>query len=157
KFSPISNIVRNQILKEFQTLKLEENGNLEEYLKTFQTVREKLQEQGITFEDAVYKSTLLLSLPDSYAIVVGIIESNEDMTTEMVENRLMKEWRKRKGELNSTTASLTSHGGKVGKGRKSGKPKSDLKCTHCDKKGHVENGCWTKNPELKPKRKRKKG
>src|SRR5947199_24324 len=38
-------------------------------------------------------------------------------------------------------------------GNSSGNSKSNLLCTHCQRKGHVESTCWTKYPYLKDKSK----
>src|SRR5579871_3666058 len=48
------------------------------------------------------------------------------------------------------SALLTKQGHKAGFRGKS-HAKAKLKCTHCERTGHVETQCWAKNPELKPK------
>src|SRR5437773_4222156 len=42
---------------------------------------------------------------------------------------------------------------RIGDFESSGNSKSNLLCTHCQKKGHVESTCWTKYPHLKDKSK----
>jgi len=47
-------------------------------------------------------------------------------------------------------------GGKSKSGRNpSSSPKFDGKCNHCNKRGHKEDQCWTKHPELKPEKSRR--
>ena len=47
-------------------------------------------------------------------------------------------------------------GGKSKSGRNpSSSPKFDGKCNHCSKRGHKEDQCWTKHPELKPDKSRR--
>jgi hypothetical protein len=95
KYRPISTVSRSQVLREFHTLKLEDNGDLEAHLRNFHTIKRKLDEQGIKFDDSVYKSALLSSLPEEYTVTASIIEANDSITTEMAENRLMEEARKK--------------------------------------------------------------
>src|SRR5438552_3443481 len=53
-------------------------------------------------------------------------------------------------------AMLTSHGkGKRWTNSKKNTGKFDGKCKHCSKRGHKEDQCWIKHPELKPEKSRK--
>ena len=36
-------------------------------------------------------------------------------------------------------------------------PKKKARCSHCNKPGHEEDQCWTKNPELRPSWMKQKG
>src|SRR5579859_3177071 len=46
-------------------------------------------------------------------------------------------------------------GGKSKSGRNTNSTKFDGKCNHCNKRGHKEDQCWTKHPELKPEKSRR--
>jgi hypothetical protein len=53
KYKPISTVSRSQVLREFHTLKLESDGDLEAHFRNFHTIKRKLDEQGIKFDDSV--------------------------------------------------------------------------------------------------------
>lgn len=53
---------------------------------------------------------------------------------------------------------LVSHGRDKGKGKNEKNPsKFDGKCNHCNKRGHKEDQCWIKHPQLKPEKGSKVG
>src|SRR5205814_1459139 len=70
---------------------------------------------------------------------------------------LLEEYRKIAGNKDGEMkmALLTNRGQKAGKRGKSGHKatdKSTKKCSVCSKSGHTEEECWTKHPELRPKK-----
>ena len=92
-------------------------------------------------------------------MTITAIESQTDVTLEAAQNRLLEEWRKRKGQskdglLVTALQAKSSHKGrhKAGGGGNSN-GKSNLLCTNCLRKGHVEATCWAKYPHLKDKSK----
>src|SRR5437762_5355458 len=48
-------------------------------------------------------------------------------------------------------------GGKSKNEKNSSSAKFDGKCNHCSKRGHKEDQCWIKHPELKPEKSRRDG
>src|SRR5271170_4688994 len=92
-------------------------------------------------------------------MTVTAIESQTGVTLEAAQNRLLEEWRKRKGQskdglLVTALQAKSSHKGRHkagGGGNSNGNSKSNLLCTHCQRKGHVEATCWAKYPHLKDK------
>ena len=156
KYKPITQVIRAQALKELQGLKMAEGGDMEMHLHSFWLAKRRVKEHGIKLNDDVYKTALLLFLPDSYKVVVSIVELQLDMTTEAASNRLQEEYRKKKTE-ESMMALLTNNNlSKASKRRKfskkADKEQPNLKCNYCQKLEDLENECWTKNPQLKPKK-----
>ena len=80
---------------ELQTLKLPESGDIEVHLRAFQAIKHQIEEQGIKLDGDVYKAALIISLPQSYHVVVSIIELQDGMTTERAANWLLEESRRR--------------------------------------------------------------
>src|SRR5579871_5753753 len=153
RYKPVTQITRTQALRELQDLKLEEGGDMEAHVREFKAVKRRVEEQGLKFEDDYFKTMLLLSVSKTYEITVSILESMPGITTEMAINRLLEEYRKKKAGDKVAMALLTKQkGNKAGKGGKSSE-KAKMKCNHCQKLGHVENECWVKHPELRPKKK----
>src|SRR4030095_14695726 len=154
KYKPTTLVTRAQALKELQSLKMAEGGDMEVHLRDFQMAKRRVEEHGIKLGDDVYKNTLLLSVLDTYKVTVSIIESQPEITTEAAMNRLLEDHRKSTAN-ESVMALLTKQQGanKAGKKGKSGKKANkNLKCNHCQKIGHVEAECWSKHPELQPKK-----
>src|SRR2546423_12569551 len=91
-------------------------------------------------------------MPTTYQMTVTAIESQSSVTLEVAQNRLLEEWRKHKGQpkggLLMTAMSAKSRHKAGNSGTNS---RSNLLCTHCQKKGHVESTCWAKYPHLKDK------
>src|SRR5437667_12595635 len=93
-------------------------------------------------------------------MTVTAIESQTGVTLEAAQNRLLEEWRKRKGQSNKGGLLMTALHSKTSRrkaGNSSGNTmnitKSNLFCTACNKRGHVESTCWAKYPHLKDKSK----
>src|SRR5579859_7934417 len=117
-----------------------------------------LEEQGEKISESSYISVLLNCAPSRYDVQISIMEAQDDVTPSIIINRLLEEYRKYlETKTEKSVMALVSHGGKDkgGKGKNgSGKnlSKFDGKCNHCSKRGHKEDQCWIKHPQLKPEK-----
>src|SRR5579871_1244023 len=152
KFRPTTDITLAQSLKNLISLRMAEDGNMESHIRDFLGAKRRVEEHSVQLVDVVYKTIFLLSMPTAYQMTVTAIEGQPDVSLEAAMNRLLDEYRKRRnsgGEM-VMSALLTKQGHKAGFRGKS-HAKAKLKCTHCERTGHVEATCWAKYPELKSK------
>ena len=87
-------------------------------------------------------------------MVVSILESQDQLTSTKIVNRLLEEYRKIAGKDGEMKMALLTKqkGWKKGKSGHKATNKSTKKCSACSKSGHIEEECWTKHPELRPKK-----
>src|SRR5271154_5129924 len=159
RFRPTTDVTLAQSLKHVVTLRMADDGDMETHIRDFTACKRRVEEHGVALKDIVYRTFFLISMPTTYQMTVTAIESQSDVTLEVAQNRLLEEWRKRKGQskdglLVTALQAKSSHKGrhKAGGGGNSN-GKSNLLCTHCQRKGHVEATCWAKYPHLKDKSK----
>ena len=161
RYNPKSQVTLLQLVREFMTARKDDSMDMEHHLQRIKSLKQRIEEQGEAISDTMYNSVLLNSLPDDYKIVISILEATPDLTATVIINRILEENRKiygAGGESSKVALKTTGHQGKTsgkssGKSKKSNDPaKLTLKCTHCDKTGHVEADCWTKQPEKRPKK-----
>jgi len=82
----------------------------------------------------MFKTAFLPSLPESYNMVVSILETNTAAHLQMSMSRAMEEYRK----IRSKTETIAMQ---VGTPKKSRPKDPCLKCMRRDKQGHVESRC----------------
>src|SRR5947199_5627870 len=162
RYNPKSQATLLQVVREFMLAQKDDSINMEHHLQRVQRLKRQVEEQGEKISDTISNSVLLNSVPDDYKITVSILESQDNLTPTIIINRLLKETRKiyanGSSESDVRVALYTSLSGKSDRNSKSGNDsKRNLKCTGCDKDGHVEADCWTKHPEKRPKKNGRKG
>ena len=146
KYAPVTDISLAQALKHLIMLRMAEDGNMEAHTRDFIAAKRRIEEHSITLDDIVYRIIFLLSMPTGYQMAVTALEGQANLDLEAVQNRLLEEYRKRQmgGEEVVMSALLTNHSKsnrhKAGKNGSSGN-KAKLRCTHCQKSGHVESTC----------------
>ena len=157
RFRPTTDVTLAQGLKHIATLRMADDGDMEAHIRDFTASKRRVEEHGVTLTDIVYQTFFLISMPMTYQMTVTAIESQSSVTLEVAQNPLLEEWRKRKGQpkgglLMTAMHAKSSHKSrhKTGNTGTSGaSSRSNLLCTHCKKKGHVESTCWEKYPHLK--------
>ncbi len=117
------------------------------------------------------KKTQILQLGGTqYSLIIATTlmiycKNQTTLTTEKLLGEMHIQWRFAGGKLKededsnnkneiALAATNTKKGGKKPNGRgksKKEKPNKDKICNHCYIKGHIENTCWEKYPEKKPK------
>jgi hypothetical protein len=155
-YNPKTRTTLLQTVRQFMTVTMEDD-DMEKHLTKVKRLKRQVEEQGEKIADTVYNGILLNSIPDTYNVTVSILESQDNLTPEIIINRLMEAWRKPNVEDSGkmkmallTNRNSQSKGGKTSS--PTGTTSSSVKCRHCKKKGHKEDKCWIKHPELRPKK-----
>lgn len=126
--STLSNKV--QLMRKICSMRLEENGNMEEHINDMMDSFEKLSENWIV-------AMLLSSLPRSYDTLITALETRPegDLSQSLVQSKLLEEHSKRKiSKENDSVLRID----KVN--LKSVKKIAD-KCFFCKKSGHLKKDC----------------
>ena len=151
RYKPKTRVTLRQLQHQFNTIKMtDDDGDMEKHLQKVEGLKRQIEEQGEKISDSSYISVLLNCAPSRYDIQISILEAQDDTTPAIIINRLLEEYRKFLATKNDKimTALLTYGKGKKGKDKK----KFQGKCNHCNKRGHKEDQCWIKHPELKPQK-----
>src|SRR5271155_4114551 len=170
RYKPKSNVTLRQLQCQFNTTKMtDDDGDMEKHLQKVERLKRQIEEQGETISDSSYVSVLLNCAPPRYDVQISILEAQDDVTSTIIINRLLEEYRKfLAGKPDETKMALLTNQGrranqkggkKSGNGQKSTSSSSrfDGKCNHCNKRGHKEDQCWVKHPELRPEKGRNEG
>src|SRR5437773_3160298 len=137
RFRPTTDVTLAQALKHTVTLRMADDGDMEAHIRDFTASKRRVEEHGVALTDIVYRTFFLISMPMTYQMTVTAIESQSSVTLEVAQNRLLEEWRKRKGQPKGgllMTALQAKSKGHHKAGSSSGKPansKSNVLCTHC--------------------------
>ena len=163
RYKPKTRVTLRQLQRQFNTIKMiDDDGDMEKHLQKIERLKRQIEEQGERISDSSYVSVLLNCAPTRYDVQISILEAQDNVTSSIIINRLLEEYRKFLAAKPEKTmmAMLSNHGkrayqkgGKSMSGRTTSK--FDGKCNHCSKRGHRENQCWIKHPELKPEKSRK--
>ena len=137
-------------MRSFTTVKKTDDISMEQHLQHVQRLKRILEEQRVIISDNIYNSILLNSVSDEeWKVVVNIFEFTDKLTPTMIINCLLEEKRKlvsdnSYSDQNLKMALLTNQKQSGATGR-SNKPKGAqkllLKCTFCEKTGHIEADC----------------
>lgn len=117
-------------------LSLSENGNMEEHIVEFLSIKNQLAAIGKKFEDDDLAAMLLSSLPDSYSTLVTTLENRpeKEITLEFVKGKLIEEYRRRGEKLEEGGVEMAM---KV----QTRLNKSAIECFWCHQKGHFKREC----------------
>ena len=162
RYRPRTRVTLRQLQRQFNTIKMvDDDGDMEKHLQKIERLKRQIEEQGEQISESSYISVLLNCAPSRYDVQISILEAQDDVTSAIIINRLLEEYRKFLAAKPEKTlmAMLTNQGKGVHKGQKSknAKAKFDGNCNSCNKQGHKEDQCWIKHPELKPEKSRKDG
>ena len=146
----------------FQSTRCSETENIREHFNRLADLRDQLTSMGKVVTDAEYAAVLMGSLPPSYAGTLGSIAAAAELsqtaaTSSIVIKLATDEYDRRTISRANEEALLAQTQGKDSKGRK---PKRDVECTNCHRKGHLQAECWSKgggNEGGGPKRKKRGG
>src|SRR5579859_1545039 len=137
----------------------DDDGDMEKHLQQVERLKRQIEEQGEQISDSSYVSVLLNCAPPRYDVQISILEAQDDVTSTIIINRLLEEYRKflitKPEEKRMAMHADQRKGGKSKSGRHTNSTKFDGKCNHCNKRGHKEDQCWTKHPELKQEKSRR--
>src|SRR5579859_607257 len=160
RYKPKTRVTLRQLQRQFNTMKMsDDDGDMEKHFQQVERLKRQIEEQGEQISDSSYISVLLNCAPSRYDAQISILEAQDDVTSTIIINRLLEEYRKffitKPEEKRMAMRADQRKGGKSKSGRNTNSTKFDGKCNHCNKRGHKEDQCWTKHPELKPEKSRK--
>src|SRR5438045_2746762 len=160
RYRPKTRVTLRQLQRQFNTIKMmDDDGDMEKHLQKVERLKRQVEEQGEKISDSNYVSVLLNCAPPRYDVQISILEAQDNVTSTIIINRLLEEYRKFLAARPEKTmmAMLTNQG--KGANQKGGKSKSgrnpskfDGKCYYCNKQNHKEDQCWIKHPELRPEK-----
>jgi len=140
-----------RLIKRLMSMKLDEGADLEVHIAHIAEAFQQLHDIGKELKtDDWHVAVLLGSLPESFSTLVTALESREtELTTAVVEQRLLDEWKKRKdkasNEADGTMALRVST-------NVSTKDKQNIVCYFCKEKGHYKPKCPKFKKYLKDKK-----
>ena len=162
RYKPKTRVTLRQLQRQFNTMKMmDDDGDMEKHLQKVERLKRQIEEQGEQISDSSYVSVLLNCAPSRYDIQISILEAQDDVTSTIIINRLLEEYRKflitkpeetKMALLTNQRKGVNQKGGKSKSGRNTTSSRFDGKCNHCSKRGHKEDHCWIKHPELKPEK-----
>ena len=129
--------------RKLYALKLKENGNVQQHIKSMMEIFEELNIIGDPIEEEDRVVHLLASLPEPFDMLVTALESNSEVPKlETVTERLLHEERKLKEKIHDNDDCYPK-ALMVNKkyGQKVFANQTGPKCYHCGKIGHIKRNC----------------
>jgi hypothetical protein len=71
-----------------------DDGDMEKHLQKVEQLKRQIEEQGEQISDSSYVSVLLNCAPSRYDVQIIILEAQDDVTSTIIINRLLEEYRK---------------------------------------------------------------
>ena len=141
-------------------------GNLEFYLQNIRRLVNDLESKNISLPTNFVAALVLNNLSKEYDYIVTIItqtiRENSIVNLDAIFSQLIDESRRLKynnrGSYNKDTSNIdTSTSREIEmsnstKGTKTSNNSKNLVCSYCSKKGHIEDKCFKKHPNLRPNR-----
>lgn len=150
---------REQTLAKITALSLTTSDTMTDYLNQHRQHRADLKKLEYSYSDDQMVSNILIGLPSSYRNFkkqydwIRAKNPDEEHDLSFLFDRLFIEEEDQENQKKERKAKQKDAEPKD-KGKnttKSQDDRSNLKCSGCNKWGHLEEGCWTTHPELKPK------
>ena len=92
RYKPKTHVTLHQLQRQFNMMKmLDDDGNME---KQVECLKRQIEEQGEQISDSSYVSVLLNCAPPRYDVQISILEGQDDVTSTIIINRLLEEYRK---------------------------------------------------------------
>ena len=73
---------------------MDDDGDMEKHLQKVERLKRQIEEQGEQISDSSYVSVLLNCAPPRYDVQISILEAQDDVTSTIIINRLLEEYRK---------------------------------------------------------------
>src|SRR5579859_3489272 len=95
RYKPKTRVTLRQLQRQFNTMKmLDDDGDMEKHLQQVERLKRQIKEQGEQISDSSYVSVLLNCAPPPYDVQISILEAQDDVTSTIIINRLLEEYRK---------------------------------------------------------------
>jgi hypothetical protein len=144
-FKGRSQMIVMDLRRKIQSLKCREDENIHTHLDNVANLREQLAVMGTAIPDSKYATILLSSIPSTYdtmtsAMLTAARLGNTTLTPSLVISLIFNEYNRRilKKPQEGQDEVL---GANAGKGKR---PKKDIECFNCKKRGHMKANCWAK-------------
>jgi len=122
-------------------MKFDDNESMETHLSQFDDLLRQVRPSGGKLDDDLIACMLLLTLPDSFNMVITAIEtlSSDKITLEFVKSRLLDEEIKRNSKSDCSTGKDNSS---VKAAFGTSTNRFSFKCSFCHKLGYKKQDCW---------------
>jgi len=129
------------LLQQFFTISFKDSEPMQPQIDCVVRAAQQLETISFPIDNRLLAFLLAIHLPDSYAMLHTIITNLEatNITSKWVADQIIGEERHRLNNFEGNTVAFYTKAGK-GKG-KSPQADTDLKCSHCKKKGHKKSEC----------------
>ena len=95
RYKPKTRITLRQLQRQFNMMKMtDDDGDMEKHLQRVERLKRQIEEQGEQISDSSYVSVLLNCAPPRYNVQISILEAQDDVTSTIIINRLLEEYRK---------------------------------------------------------------
>src|SRR5271170_3056826 len=95
RYKPKTRVTLRQLQRQFNTMKMmDDDGDMEKHLQKVERLKRQIEEQGEQISDSSYVSVLLNCAPPRYDVQISILEAQDDVTSTIIINRLLEEYRK---------------------------------------------------------------
>src|SRR5204862_618356 len=113
RYKPKTRVTLRQLQRQFNTIKmLDDDRDMEKHLQRIERLKRQIEEQGERISDSSYISVLLNCAPARYDVQISILEAQDNVTSTIIINRPLEEYRKFLGARPEKTmmAMLTNQG-----------------------------------------------
>ena len=138
RYKSKTRITLHQLQRQFNTMKMfdddDDDDDMEKHLQKIERLKRQIEEQDEQISDSSYVNMLLNYAPTHYDVQINILEAQDDVTSTIIINKLLEEYRKflaTKPEKTLMTI-LINQGKKRSKNAKA----FDENCNHCNKRDH---------------------
>ena len=134
----------------FEQIRLSKCGSVQDFLNKIENARQDILDSGGMCTEGMIISKIMRSLTPQFNPFVDhyhFFRDNDPSTLDL--SQMTARLLTFESDLEQRKAAKALVAIASGSGSGSGKPKNDLKCDTCNKKGHTKDRCWQTYPHLK--------
>ncbi|KAI3721795.1 hypothetical protein L2E82_32813 [Cichorium intybus] len=161
--SKVITVKLQSLRRDFETSSMKSNESVQEFLAKVSSIVGQMRSYGEKITDETVVAKVLRSLSSKFDHIVAAIEESKDLSTfsfdelmgslqahEARINRSTVNEEEKAFQIKGETEISNQHGRGRGQGGYRGKGRgrnNNLRCSHCNKAGHTEKFCWSKQQE----------
>ena len=134
---------RIHLKKEWQNLKMNDGGKLDQHLRRFDELTAELECAGVALTRDDIVEQLLMSMPKPYEVTVQVMEAMENLTLEVAKGKLLNQYERMKTTSSESKDAMTEKDDNTTVSFV-GQDKRNYRCHKCGKKGHLRAQCRSK-------------